>query len=546
MTKSHMLEIRKTARILDQATGNYLERIEFRTSSGKMATLELAPSTVSDPRSFAKHLRDAGAILPTGRALLKPLLEAVAGTLCSVELVYAAQGGWTKNGKAFVRFDKAIGQPLANIVGFRRPRTNDLRTVVKRYGSVGSWKSAVAAPAQSSSILMFSISAAFAAPILKVLGMNTFGFCMFGESRSGKTLATVAAGSVIGKGTVAHLLDWNATDNRLQEQLPELNDCIAPIDDLMSMKGTDREKYSRVKSLAYIFALGAGTGRHSSYSAASAENWRTIVLSSNELSLRDLAARSRAERNAGETVRFIDLPATLGSGQDIFDRKSEVRQQLSWQEWFKACEKNQGHVFEAFLRLLIREKPEIRKLIKGHVRTFVSSVQDEMDGNLARDIAAKFGLVYAAGRIAIKFRLVPWTSVSLGKAIRKCYFAARDLLPDEGVMFRSGKSTLLSFLQKLPKSTEIDARDNSHLDGFSEARLRHYRCLVKRDKFNRIFQSEAQHRLVLNWLMADSRITLAATSTGPRKVKEQHFWPDGERYRSVEIMWPMKKVRDRS
>lgn len=81
MTESHMLEIRKTARILDQATGNYLERIEFRTSSGKMAILELAPSTVSDPRSFAKHLRDAGAILPTDRTLLKPLLEAVAGTI---------------------------------------------------------------------------------------------------------------------------------------------------------------------------------------------------------------------------------------------------------------------------------------------------------------------------------------------------------------------------------------------------------------------------------------------------------------------------------
>jgi sulfite exporter TauE/SafE len=27
----------------------------------------------------------------------------------------------------------------------------------------------------------------------------------------------------------------------------------------MGMKGSDREKYSRVKSAAYIFALGAGT-----------------------------------------------------------------------------------------------------------------------------------------------------------------------------------------------------------------------------------------------------------------------------------------------
>jgi putative DNA primase/helicase len=538
MPISTKLGLRKTARIHNLATGTYLERIEFKTSSRKRALIELLPSIVSDQRLFAKHLRDAGAILPTDKATLKKLLETTARTDCGVEIVYAAQGGWTKNGKAFVRPDTVIGTPSSNVVGFQRSKPTDLRGKLRRAGSVASWKSSIAAPARSSSILIFTISVAFATALLKMTKNSSFGFCLFGVSRSGKTLATVVAGSVIGNGSTSHLLDWNATDNRLQEQLPELNDCLTPIDDLMSMKGSDRDKYERVKSLAYIFSLGAGTGRHSSFSRDSKENWRTIVLSSNEFSLRDLAIRSRAERNPGETVRLIDLPATFNGATDIFDRKSGVRQRLSWEDWFNACEKNQGVAFEAFLRSLIAQKAEARRLARDHLRAFAESVRAENDGNFARDIAQKFGLVYAAGELAIQFQLVPWTSVALHDAVKKCYLASRDLLPDEGVTFRAGKQALLSFLKSMPKKAKIDVTDNSSLDGFSEEQRLHFRCLVKREKFNSIFKTDDQYRIVTNWLMASNSVSLATTSSGPRKIKEQHFWPDGKRYRSVEILWP--------
>jgi hypothetical protein len=147
----------KTARIHNLATGTYLERIEFKTSSGKLALIELPPSTVSDQRLFAKHLRDAGAILPNDKPSLKNLLETVAGTTCGLELVYAAQSGWTKNGKAFVRPDKVIGNPSSNIVGFRRSKPHDLRGMLKRSGSVASWKSSIATPAQASSTLIWRV-----------------------------------------------------------------------------------------------------------------------------------------------------------------------------------------------------------------------------------------------------------------------------------------------------------------------------------------------------------------------------------------------------
>jgi hypothetical protein len=532
------LALRKTARIRNLATRTYLERIEFRTSSGNLEAVELPPSTVTDHRAFAKNLRDAGAILPDDKGALKQLLDTVAKTRCDQELVYAAQGGWTDDGRAFIRYDRVIGEPSSPIVGFFRSKPSDIRGMLKRRGTLASWKSSVADPAQSSSILMFSICAAFVPPLLKMTRKNTFGFCLFGPSRSGKTLATVVAGSVIGSGSVEHLLDWNATDNRLQEQMPEHNDCLVPIDDLMSMPGSDREKYARVKSLAYIFSLGAGVGRHSSHSPGSGENWRAIVLSSNEVSIRDLAAQSRMERVPGETIRFIDLPATFNDMNDIFDRQCDSRCRLTWPQWFKACQDNQGRAFEGFLRLLINRKKVVRKRIKRYVSEFSKSAQDETDGNLARDIAVKFGLVYAAGRVAIDFRLVEWKAAALRAAIMKCYFASRDLLPDEGVKIRSGREVLKNFLRNLPKTTELELSDNSALDGLCEALPGHYRCLVKREKFNSIFETDTQCRIITDWLISKKRITLATTVAGPRKVKAQHFWPDGARYRSVEIMWP--------
>jgi hypothetical protein len=148
--------------------------------------------------------------------------------------------------------------------------------------------------------------------------------------------------------------------------------------------------------------------------------------------------------------------------------------------------------------------------------------------------------VCAAGELAIQFRLVTWKRVALREAIMKCYFASRELLPDDGVTFRAGKQALLTFLKNLPRETDIDPEDNSSLDGFRELPPGKFRCLIKREKFNSIFATDVQGRMVTNWLIANGRVTLAATSSGPKKIKEQHFWPDGERYRSVEILWPRR------
>jgi hypothetical protein len=234
---------------------------------------------------------------------------------------------------------------------------------------------------------------------------------------------------------------------------------------------------------------------------------------------------------------LIDVPVRFGDAATIFDREQTT---LSWADWFRACEEHQGHVFEAFVERIIR-RSNIEERVQGYVERFVKKVRRADDGNLALDVARKFGLVFAAGRLAIRFGLLPWSRDELADALTRCYRAAGDLLPDSGVLLRSGRSALLTFSKSLPSEDKIKTKSCQSLDGFSQRQEERVRCLIKREKFNAVFSTMDQRDLVLNSLIAKRRITLANVANGPSKIKEQHIWPDGNRYRSVEIFWNFPK-----
>jgi uncharacterized protein (DUF927 family) len=538
------IRIRKTARIHNLRSRTYVERIEFLTSADRQTTIELPPSVINDQRLFSKHLRDAGAILPTNKSTLKTLLESVASSAVKRELQYTAQPGWTDDRRTFVRTNGAIGKASKRVLGFQRSNAADPRGMARLSGTVEKWKKSIGKSAKHSTILTFAVASAFAAPILKLLDMRSFGFCLFSESRTGKTLATLFAGSVIGLGGSENILDWNVTDARLQELLREFNDSLTPIDDLMSMKGTDREKYTRIKSLAYIMSSGSGTGRHTSFERNSTK-WTSIVLTSNEHSIREMATKARTERDSGETIRLVDLPAIFNGAADIFDQAPELSdpvEQLAWrsrafERLFRSCQQQQGHVFVSFLGHLISHGPSLREDIEKFARNFTSSVCDRADGNLARDVASKFAIIYAAGRLAIRYDLLPWKISDLKDALQRCYFASRDLLPDPGVTLRSGRKMLRAYLKTLPTLKELKKHDLGAVEGFSEELPGYYRCMVRREKYNAVFSSNAQLRAVTEQLIAEKCITISQ-APGSKEPQAQHFWPDGQRCRCIEIRWP--------
>lgn len=178
--------------------------------------------------------------------------------------------------------------------------------------------------------------------------------------------------------------------------------------------------------------------------------------------------------------------------------------------------------------------------LAGHPRHSdrASDIAETINEVKERLVCVIGNLVYAAGRLGIGYDLLPWKVADLRDAIAKCYFGARELLPDDGVLLRSGLKQLRRYLIELP---HWSGKLNS-LVAFREDGTLQSRCFIKRDQFNEVFRSAEQRELVIKWLISKRRITLAKSDSDKPLVKEQHFWPDGKRYRSVEILWPVAKL----
>lgn len=147
---------------------------------------------------------------------VRELLQKVARRKARSELIYEAQTGWTEDRKVFVLSDGAIGATKQRILGVNQ--RSGATHASGRLGAAGTWKSwrsTVGKATRSSSILMCGACTAFAAPLLSIVGAQSFTICIAGPSRSGKSITALVAGSVIGIGTASDLITWNITDARL-------------------------------------------------------------------------------------------------------------------------------------------------------------------------------------------------------------------------------------------------------------------------------------------------------------------------------------------
>jgi hypothetical protein len=546
--------LRKIARIEDKATEKFVEEIEFSDSPTGVRRRQLLPSIVSDPGKFESHILDFGAILPDDSEARKALLADVAKSKAPNHYVYEAQGGWLEPGKVFVLPDGAISAETTNVIGVSPSyATSDPSGRRTSSGDLTKWRDTVGQISRLSSLAMFAASTALAAPLLAITGGQSFGFCLYHRTRSGKTIATLVGSSVIGIGKPGNLISWNNTDAHLEQRLSEFNDLLFPIDDLSTMKGKSKtEKYLRIRETAYRVTQGWATGRHSSFNEGAHSGWRCIMLTSAEKSIRDMATEVKVERQHGETLRLIDVPAVFDGLDHIFDRGSSPTQDWKWRDRTFAniaadCEANHGTALRPYIEKIITADFSVREMAQQAVASFAEHVADTGDDVVARDVAAKCGLVYAGGLLGIKFGIVPWTQDELLDAIGKCYRAARDLLPDEGVTLRRGLAIVEARLNTLDRSRalkrkQLTSTDWDRLDGYRKLLSGRDHYYMRREVFNALFATTAQKNLVLKHLIENGQITTAVAKGGGasavRKPQDQFIWPDGGRRRSYEIVIP--------
>ncbi|MBB4397198.1 DUF927 domain-containing protein [Bradyrhizobium sp. ERR14] len=532
--------IKNIATVHDDAENASYVRLRIRTVKGTKETIEVPREDISEFKSLKRQLLKIGAVLPSqGQQCRDFIMRAVERD--SPRLIRrVAQCGWLDSTcTTFATQSNIIGHTSDDLEPPKQAMRADAHGATKIGGSAASWKDSVGAQAMSSSSWVFSISAAFAGPLLRMLTEDSFSVCFSAPSRTGKSVITLVGSSVVGVGSVGEMMTWNVSEAGLEQRLPLFNDCTMGIDDFETMKGSDTAKYERIRGMTYGIAGGTEKIRHTS-AKLSCNQWRVILITSMEKTITELSRSTHKARQTGETIRMIDVPLLSQGKTHIFDLAQASGEYIdaSWQEkqfegMVRACAANHGAVFNAYVDKLCDGSVDVPKLARRHRDRFVRRVTRRKDERITRDVARKFGLIYAAGRLAIKFKLVPWKREELFAAIGNVFGDAKTLLPDPERDQVTAQATLAAFVDKLKRSGDIDDYDVE--PGYRVPRLGQKKFVVRVDAFNSLFKTEADRRGILDRLV---RSKLIDTSSSSGEPKYQFEWPDGKRRRSYTFSLP--------
>lgn len=332
-------------------------------------------------------------------------------------LLNVSRTGWytMQNGtRLFVLPDRVIGQRADNEGVVYQPEAyksihNPIRT-----GSLSDWQKHVAAFCTGNNLLVFAVSIAFAAPLLKLLNEQSGGFHILGESSKGKTTALTVANSVWGN----PINTWRTPDNALEDTAERHNDVLLPLDELSQVDPR--------KAVDIVYMLGNGEGKERSSPSGEMQRkkrWRLLFLSTGEISLVDVAASVGGNPKAGTEMRMVELDAD--GGRDIgifqflhgFQKPSELADYLNKE----ACPKFCGVAGPIWAEYLIHRGPSMAEEIDAMIKAFLrKNVPSGSSGEIYR-VAQRFALVGAAGEIATDAGITGWQSGMSWMAAHWCF-----------------------------------------------------------------------------------------------------------------------------
>jgi hypothetical protein len=417
---------------------------------------------------------------------------------------------------------------------------------IGRAGDHVEWVRTVASPAKYSSRMVLSISVAFAAPLLPMAKLNSFGILLHGRGKAGKSTILLAGASVIGYGLEDDLPNFRATDAAFGELPAAFNHSLAPLNEFALLKGSGTEKYHRLRDLTYGFAEGRGTtySKLAPIDGSTALQWLSILLATGEETANEIARKAGEIRMVGEAVRWIDLAATRNEAMDIFDRIPKNVSEAERAKWAEercemiraGCRRNHGVTIQHFIEHVMRKRKTVQEKVLSLRKAFVERVTDANDDPVVRHLAKCFGHIYAAGIIGVRFGTLPWSEKLVRKCIARCYGDARRELNTEADLLRDGLKILRAKMRALPKANGAASKST---EGFRTSGMR-YRATIRAEAFKGWFPDSRQPNLVLKSLRSKNALPsrpMPPNKNGPAIVwaESQPTWPDGLRTRSVVI-----------
>ena len=396
--------------------------------------------TGGDGVEVRKTLLGGGLSVTANRRGREKLTEYLSTVKVPTRAVGVHRPGWTGR-QYLLPPDLVVGGNSDERVVFQSasPDLNRFRVS----GTLAEWQSLLAQYCVGNTRLSLAVCAGLAAPLLRPLGEESFGLHFCGRSSTGKTTVVNVACSVWGGGPDGYALTWHGTTVGMEGQALHHNDGLLALDELGQATAEAAGGITYLLSNGVVKARGQKTG-----GPQPIHSWRVVYLSSGEIGLASKMAEAGEAIRAGQTVRLLEISADCGH-HGVWEDVHGFANGSSFSDHLLGNSKLQfGTPIRCYLAEIV---PNLESILPGVRRIsadFVSAfVPPGSDGQVRR-VAARFGLMAAAGELARACGVLPWPE---GEAIRSaaaCFAAWRERRGTDGALERhEGIQIVLAFLE---------------------------------------------------------------------------------------------------
>lgn len=521
----------KIARVVDEATGFAFDRFAAESNFGDRVVADVPCEKSEKNSEVLAALRKHNAALTMKAS--EDAIKAAINQPPKCHLRHAAQFGWYRGEQhAFVRQTRVVGA-VAGVTEVLPPwpEPGKKRQIVfGDAGTVEAWQRDVARPARWSTRAVLMIGAAFAGPLLRVLGMQSYGINLFGWTKTGKSTMQVVGGSVIGLGTEAALPSFKATITGLDQVAIASNDSALFVNEAGLL---GRNAYAKLSPLIYGLSEGKDKvrARESTYASdAATSGWSLVYVLSSEHAIQELALQAGTTREGGELIRCFDIPAVHSGNATVFDRRPPGLTNEAFTPWAhrqmaelrKACAANHGLVYDAYLRGLIDLGKALKPRAQAYVDEFVASLALKDADGAINHAARNFGAIYAGLHLAIDMGILPWRTLTTRKAVKDCFRHGLEVSRLRDTTLEEAKVILHQRLRDTPLPRKRDAQLDRDI-GFRTTERSCELVAIRSPEFARWFGSNrAQLQAVLIWL--DEQGALVKSDASKRPTGRGYEW----------------------
>ena len=407
-----------TAITRDESDNGYGYLIEFNNRDGNHRVWA-APSSLfgGDSSEWAAKLRDMGLRMATGPRARNLVGQYIDSRNPGERVTCTDRVGW--HGSVYVLPSRCIG--TADGKRFVFQSDSGVEDLFRRRGDLAAWQRTVSARCAGNSRLGFVLGCAFAGPMLSLLGVQTGGFHITGDSSLGKTTALLVSASVWGSPKFKQ--QWRTTDNGLESVAVQSSDGLLILDEIGQMDGRV------VGDCAYMLGNEAEKIRGSrGLMARRRRTWRLLFLSSGEKDLASHMLEAGKKPNEGQLVRMPSVPGDAGAGLGMLEYLHDIPAadnagKLFAEALTASCAAYFGSAGAAWLEWLAAHLPEVTERIPGEMRRIEAEWVPASSHPQVWRVATRFALVGAAAELATEAGITGWEPGEGERAARKCFDA---------------------------------------------------------------------------------------------------------------------------